>query len=184
MFNKLLKIVKNFYIFRVKCKSDTTEYLRHLGVKIGKNSFIYNLPENLGSEPWLVEIGNSVNVGANTYFITHDGASRMFRDQYPDEMSQFGDKFGPIIVKDNCFIGVGVIIMPGVVLEEYTLVAAGSVVTKSFPPRSVIAGVPAKRIMSYDDYVANYRKNYPKLQATTREELRKELTMRFFGEYR
>ncbi len=184
MLKKIFRIIKNVYIFRVKCKSDTTEYLRYLGVRIGKNSYIYNLPEALGSEPWLVEIGSNVTIAPECFFITHDASSRLFRAQYADEMSQFGDNFAPIIIKDNCFVGAGVIIMPGVVLDEYTIVGAGSVVTKSFPPRSVIVGVPAKRIMSYDEYVEKYRKTHPKVQAATREELRKELTMRFFGEYR
>jgi maltose O-acetyltransferase len=184
MLSKLFRSFKSLYVYRIKCKSDSTEYLRHLGVKIGKNSFIYNRPEALGSEPWLVEIGNSVSIAPECFFITHDASSRLFRAQYPDEMSKFGDNFAPIIIKDNCFVGAGVIIMPGVVLEEYTIVGAGSVVTKSFPPRSVIVGVPAKRIMSYDEYVEKYKQKFKKIQATTREELRKELTMKFFGEYR
>jgi len=46
-----------------------------------------------------------------------------------------------------CWLGMGVIILPGVVLGDYTVVAAGSIVTKSFPDGyCVIAGNPAKII--------------------------------------
>lgn len=43
--------------------------------------------------------------------------------------------------------------MPGVTIGNHVLVAAGSVVTKSIPDNSVIAGNPAKVICTIDDYI-------------------------------
>lgn len=40
----------------------------------------------------------------------------------------------------------GAIILPGVTVGEYPIIAAGAVVTKDVPPRTVVAGVPAKGI--------------------------------------
>lgn len=51
-----------------------------------------------------------------------------------------------IIVKKGCWIGANAILLPGVTVGENTVVAAGSVVTKSLPPKVVAAGVPAKII--------------------------------------
>lgn len=50
----------------------------------------------------------------------------------------------PIKIGNDCWIGHRVLILPGVQLGDHTIVAAGAVVTKSFPPYSVIGGVPAK----------------------------------------
>jgi acetyltransferase-like isoleucine patch superfamily enzyme len=52
-----------------------------------------------------------------------------------------------IEIGDNCWLGVNCIILPGVSLGANTIVAAGAVVTKSFPEGNItIAGVPAKEI--------------------------------------
>ncbi|MGB7260982.1 MAG: acyltransferase [Albidovulum sp.] len=48
----------------------------------------------------------------------------------------------------NCFIGGCSLILPGVEIGDNCVVGAGSVVTKSVPPRSIVAGNPAKVIRS------------------------------------
>lgn len=52
----------------------------------------------------------------------------------------------PVIIDDGCWIGANVTILKGVTLGCGCVVAAGAVVTKSFPPYSIIGGVPAKLI--------------------------------------
>ena len=51
-----------------------------------------------------------------------------------------------VLLKKGCWIGANAIILPGVTIGENSVVAAGSVVTKSVPPRVVVGGVPAKII--------------------------------------
>ncbi len=58
-------------------------------------------------------------------------------------------------VGENCFIGGRSLILPGVVIGDNSVVGAGSVVTKSVPPRSLVAGNPA-RILRSDIEVAEY----------------------------
>ena len=52
----------------------------------------------------------------------------------------------PVIIEDGCWLGANVTVLKGVTLGRGSVVAAGAVVTKSFPPYSVIGGVPAKLI--------------------------------------
>jgi len=55
----------------------------------------------------------------------------------------------------NCFIGGRSLILPGVEIGDHCVVGAGSVVTKSVPPRSLVAGNPA-RILRSDIEVGPY----------------------------
>lgn len=54
------------------------------------------------------------------------------------------------VIGENCFIGYGVVILPGVHLGKQCIVGANSVVKGRFPDYSVIAGSPAKVIKRYD----------------------------------
>ena len=56
----------------------------------------------------------------------------------------------PVIIDKNCWFGANVFIVPGVHIGEGCIVAGGAVVTKSFPPLSVIGGNPAKVIKMRD----------------------------------
>ena len=52
----------------------------------------------------------------------------------------------PIVVEDNVWIGMNATILKGVTIGEGSIIAAGSVVTRSIPPHCLAAGVPAKVI--------------------------------------
>lgn len=61
-------------------------------------------------------------------------------------------KCAPIKIGDRVWIGARVTILKGVNIGEDSVVAAGSVVTKAFPPKSLIAGNPAKLIKPIDGW--------------------------------
>ena len=65
-------------------------------------------------------------------------------------MQQSSFDKGSIILGENVFLGFGVKVMPNIKLGDWCIVGAGSVVTKSFPEYSMIAGNPAKLIKKYD----------------------------------
>ena len=123
-------------------------YLRKIGVKVGSNCKIFSLsPGALGSEPYLVSIGNGVIITQGVRFITHDGSTFLFRAELPSL-----DVMGPITIGDNVFIGMNSIIMPGVTIGDNCVVGAMSLVSKSVPAGSVVAGNPAKVIMTIDKF--------------------------------
>lgn len=51
-----------------------------------------------------------------------------------------------IVLEDDCWLGAGSIILPGVTVGKCSIVGAGSVVTKDVAPYTIVAGVPAKII--------------------------------------
>ena len=73
--------------------------------------------------------------------------SSLLNDKYPK--STF---MTPPIIKDNVAIGGGVTILPDVTVGEKAVIGGGSVVTKNVPPRMVLSGVPAKVIMTLEEY--------------------------------
>lgn len=62
----------------------------------------------------------------------------------------------PVIIEDDVWIGRRVIILPGVQISKGTVVAAGAIVTKSFPPYSIIGGNPAKLIKCRNNILNNH----------------------------
>ncbi len=130
--------------------SDPIAFARRRGVEVGEGCRFYaTTPETFGSEPFLIRLGNYVTVAGGVQFVTHDGAVWAFRKEDPDI-----DVFGPITVGDYAFIGLRAIILPGVNIGEYAVVGVGAVVTKDVEPRTVVAGVPARKICTLEEYHA------------------------------
>lgn len=183
----LLKAIRRrltfFRMYHLRCRGDKVEYLRLLGVRIGDGCSIYTDAHNFGTEPWLIEIGNNVTLGQGVLLITHDGTSRLFRDRLP-RLSPFGNRFGTIVIRDNCFIGNNAILLPGIEIGPDSAVGAGSVVTRTVPPWTVVAGNPARPIKTLDEYIEGYLQCMIPLEATDRDALRRELTRKLWGDER
>jgi acetyltransferase-like isoleucine patch superfamily enzyme len=59
-------------------------------------------------------------------------------------------KIAPILIKQGCWIGQNVVILPGVTIGAFSIIGANSVVTKSIPDRCIAIGAPARVIKSWD----------------------------------
>ncbi len=121
------------------------ELLRRDGARIGTGCRL--LSYSLGSEPWLVSIGDDTLVSHGVEFITHDGGAWVVRDRHPRI-----NAFGRVSVGRRCFIGANSMLLPGTVIGDRSVVGAGAVVRGRFAPGSVIAGVPARVIGTVDEY--------------------------------
>ena len=139
----LVKIIKNIRLMYILYVKGGVKYCKYLGVNIGENCRIYT--RHFGSEPFLITICNDVTITSGVKFITHDGSTWLARD---DKGRRY--KYQRIFIGSNVFVGVNSIIMPGVKIEDNVIVAAGSVVTKSIPSNSIVAGVPARIIGDYN----------------------------------
>lgn len=130
-----------------RCKSPIA-YARHIGVSIGEGCLIST--REWSTEPYLIKIGNHVQITRGVSIHTHGGCNSI-RCSHPDF-----DVFGKVVIEDWAYIGAHSQIMPGVTIGKGALVAAGSIVTKSVAPHTVVGGNPAKFICTTDEF---YRKN-------------------------
>lgn len=94
-----------------------------------------------------IEIGRNAKIGP--YVVIHDTA-------YHEVDEGVGARTDKIVIGDNVWIGRGAMILPGVTIGDHSVVGAGSVVTKSVPDKTVVAGNPARvirQVLASDSYV-------------------------------
>jgi acetyltransferase-like isoleucine patch superfamily enzyme len=106
-----------------------------------------------------------INQGCNLYIasVVEIGDNVGFADlvtladtNFHEVLPGSGVKTKPITIEDNVWIARGVTILAGVVIGRHSVVGAGSVVSRDVPPKSVVAGNPARVIREFecaDDYV-------------------------------
>lgn len=83
-----------------------------------------------------------------------------------------------VIIEDNCWIGEGVVICPGVIIGENTVIGAGSVVTKSIPANCVAVGNPCRVLREINEQDLKY---YYKNREITVKDLEEEAVCRLKG---
>lgn len=95
-----------------------------------------------------ITIGNNV-LFASKIFVTDHFHGEINKESIliPPALRPLYSK-GEVIIKDNVWVGEGVVILPGVTIGENCVIGANSVITKSFPKNSIIGGNPAKLIRS------------------------------------
>lgn len=92
-----------------------------------------------------VHIGSGAHIGPYVFIMDND-----FHRLEPERRDEMPPS-APIYIGDNVWLGTRAIILRGVTIGDGSVVAAGSVVSRDVPPRSIVGGVPAKLIGSVDD---------------------------------
>ena len=123
---------------------DSTRVLLHRmrGVEIGERTWIGSDTLIEPSYPHRVVIGDRVAIGIRVLILAHfahHGRNRETSEGALDERVS-------VRIEDDVFVGPGAIIMPNVTIGAGAVITAGSVVTRSVAPLTMVQGNPAKPI--------------------------------------
>jgi acetyltransferase-like isoleucine patch superfamily enzyme len=149
-----MQLLHRIYVrFLVKSGFGYADYLkrnRRLHSQ-GEDCFISkaaNIPD-----PYLTSIGDNVWITADCHLLCHDASVIMINRMMGGHL----DRVAPIVIGDHCFLGNGVILLPGTSIGSRVIVGAGSLVTKPIPDNAVWAGSPARHISDFHTYVDRIR---------------------------
>lgn len=109
---------------------------------IGRRTSVFaNSLINLSEE---VTIGHSVGISFNVALLTHYA--------WQPVLKGYTARFAPISVADHATIYFNVIVLPGVVIGEWSTVGAGSIVVRDVPAHCLAVGNPARVVRGPEDY--------------------------------
>lgn len=93
-----------------------------------------------------IKIGDNVMMGPDVVILTENHK----HDDLNISMNKQGGEAAPVVIDDDVWIGIRVIILPGVRIGRSSIIGAGAVVTKDVPPFSIVGGNPAKILKKRD----------------------------------
>ena len=111
---------------------------RARGVKIGSNVRIAADVMIETSHPEWVSIGNNVQIGERCLILAHIHS-------LPPRKSEL-DRYVSVNIEDDVYIGAASVILPYVKIGRGAVVTAGSIVTHSIPPMTMVQGNPARPV--------------------------------------
>ncbi|MDO4306352.1 MAG: DapH/DapD/GlmU-related protein [Eubacteriales bacterium] len=107
-----------------------------------------------GADYSMIHVGGGTTISRDVIILTHDysiakGLSYKFGSG-AETVKKFQKE---VRIGNNCFIGARSIILPGTVIEDNTIVGAGSVVKGCHAGNSVICGNPAREVDSIENWI-------------------------------
>jgi acetyltransferase-like isoleucine patch superfamily enzyme len=137
-----LRIV-NFIMQKLfKINGDISFMVHFTSIVSGKITFGKNVARYFAnSNGCYIQGINGISIGDNTIFASGVKIISANHNKIDYKIHDFSP---PIIIGENCWLGANSVILPGVQIGNNVIVAAGSVVTKSFDSNLIIGGVPAK----------------------------------------
>ena len=109
--------------------------MRPSGIVIGRNNVINEYAILDGRYGLKIGDNNSISMHSKLYSVSHYSWSETFEANVK-----------PTLIKDNCWIGVGAVILPGSVLEDKVVVGANSVLKGQAEENSIYVGNPGVKI--------------------------------------
>jgi len=132
------KVVKSFIVITIArftpwLPVKNWMYRTFLHMEVGEKTAIALMVMMDTMFPERIHVGDNSIIGYNTTILAHE----YLLDEY---------RLGDVYIGSNVMIGANSLILPGVTIGDYSIIGAGSVVTKDVPPHAFMAGNPAKFI--------------------------------------
>lgn len=167
-------LLKEYNSLEYNQKKEKTEVLKKLFNSIGENVSVglpficdYGCNISLGSNVSInmnctfvdcnkITIGSNVLIASNVQIYTATHPVELADRLTPNWNMESGEYFCrtyalPVTIEDGCWIGGGVIILPGVTIGRGTVIGAGSVVTKDIPDNCIAVGNPCRVIRQINE---------------------------------
>lgn len=167
--DKARRLLKKYNALDYHQKQEKKEILKELFAGIGENVSVglpficdYGCNISMGSNVSVnmnctfvdcnkITIGSNVLISSNVQIYTATHPVELQERLTPDWSAKSGEYFCrtyalPVTIEDGCWIGGGVIILPGVTIGKGSVIGAGSVVTKDIPENCVAVGNPCRVI--------------------------------------
>lgn len=151
------RMLQTLRLFTILDANKRTRYYKDKSVfhSMGDNCLIMDRKVPLYAK--LISIGNNVQIASNVQFITHD-VTHLMLNNMPDLLAKrngakYPEKIGCIEIGDNVFIGAGTSIIYNVRIGSNVIIGACSLITKDVPDNCVVAGVPARVVSSFEEYL-------------------------------
>lgn len=176
------RLWQQLHLLMIPGSKKRVEYLKknHVFRECGENVYLQSRKIPLYAN--LISLHNNIRIASDVTFLTHDVMHTVFSNVVG---KKFQEKVGYIEIFDNVFIGSHSVIMYDTKIGPNVIVAAGSVVTKDIPPGSVVGGVPAKVIGSFDDLMKRREiEEYPNQLAPANQKVSSELEEYLWREFR
>lgn len=135
---------------------DMIAFLRGKGMTIGENTVIHDVTDVFidPSRPWMVTIGDNVQITRGVTILTHGYDWSVFKGLYGDVLGSAGH----VSIGSNVFIGMNATILKGVNIGNNVVIGANSLINKDVPDNCVVAGNPQRIICGIDEYLEKRRK--------------------------
>jgi acetyltransferase-like isoleucine patch superfamily enzyme len=150
MINYLRNILRRIVFGAAASPKLYVQYLKKQGIEIGEGSTIYD-PINTVIDiqnPELLKIGRKVKITSGVKILTHDFSWSVISTIYGECLGGVA----PVIIGNNCFIGVNTVILKGSIIGDNVIIGAGSVVSGKIDSNSIYVGNPARKIMTLNNF--------------------------------
>jgi len=133
------------------------------GASLGGSALI-SLGARIDTHAGQIEIGDDVHIPYRVHILAHDGAVKHTRTA-PGK-----SPVGRVVIERDVFIGVNSVALKGVTVGEHRVIGAGSIVTKSVSPYSLVCGNPARMVRTLSQAVPEHPLSAEESKADARDE--------------